>query len=34
MPATAASVTMDTEVFDAIIVGAGEAGPTIAARCS
>ena len=25
---------MDTEVFDAIIVGAGQAGPAIAARCS
>ena len=25
---------MDAEVFDAIIVGAGQAGPAIAARCS
>jgi pyruvate/2-oxoglutarate dehydrogenase complex dihydrolipoamide dehydrogenase (E3) component len=25
---------MDTDVFDAIIVGAGQAGPAIAARCS
>ncbi|MBT9464636.1 MAG: FAD-dependent oxidoreductase [Hydrogenophaga sp.] len=25
---------MNTEVFDAIIVGAGQAGPAIAARCS
>jgi pyruvate/2-oxoglutarate dehydrogenase complex dihydrolipoamide dehydrogenase (E3) component len=25
---------MDLEVFDAIIVGAGQAGPAIAARCS
>jgi pyruvate/2-oxoglutarate dehydrogenase complex dihydrolipoamide dehydrogenase (E3) component len=25
---------MDTEVFDAIVVGAGQAGPAIAARCS
>jgi len=25
---------MDTEHFDAIIVGAGQAGPAIAARCS
>ena len=25
---------MDTENFDAIIVGAGQAGPAIAARCS
>ena len=25
---------MSTETFDAIIVGAGQAGPAIAARCS
>lgn len=25
---------MDTEKFDAIVVGAGQAGPAIAARCS
>src|SRR5690606_3098049 len=31
---TASSVTMDIEHFDAIIVGAGQAGPAIAARCS
>jgi pyruvate/2-oxoglutarate dehydrogenase complex dihydrolipoamide dehydrogenase (E3) component len=27
-------MTMHTEVFDAIIAGAGQAGPAIAARCS
>jgi len=31
---TAASANIDTENFDAIIVGAGQAGPGIAARCS
>jgi len=30
----AAGASMDTEVLVAIIVGAGQAGPAIAARCS